>query len=216
MFGGVLLVTAIYVVVNLAYIHVLPMSKLAGEPLAAGAVATAIFGNYGDTTIRVLAILSLLSTINAYTLTSPRILYAMSCDRLFHHGGARVNKGGTPTVTLLISTIAAALFIRFRSFDQLLAALAFFFVANYTMGYISLIVLRRREPNLERPYRAWGYPWTTILVLLGSIAFLVGAVVSDRMSGKRDSLFALIVLAASIPIYFAIRLLSSSNRNQPS
>jgi APA family basic amino acid/polyamine antiporter len=131
----------------------------------------------------------------------------MSCDGLFHHTGARVNKGGTPTTTLLISTAAAALFV-FRSFDQLLAALAFFFVANYTMGYISLIVLRWREPGLPRPYRAWGYPWTTILVLLGSISFLVGAVISDRVSGKRDSLFALVVLAASIPIYFATRLLS--------
>src|SRR5437867_5694934 len=74
MLGGVLLIIAIYVVVNLAYVHVLPMSQLAGEPLAAGAVARAIFGPYGDTTIRVLAILSLLSTINAYTLTAPRIL----------------------------------------------------------------------------------------------------------------------------------------------
>src|SRR5437867_4948025 len=74
MFGGVLLIIAIYVVVNLAYVHVLPMSQLAGEPLAAGAVARVIFGAYGDTTIRVLAILSLLSTINAYTLTAPRIL----------------------------------------------------------------------------------------------------------------------------------------------
>src|SRR5438094_604770 len=110
MFGGVLMVIAIYVVVNLAYIHVLPMSKLAGEPLAAGAVARAIFGTYGDTTIRVLAILSLLSTINAYTLTAPRILYAMSCDELFHHRAPRVNKGGTPTITLLISTVGAALF----------------------------------------------------------------------------------------------------------
>jgi APA family basic amino acid/polyamine antiporter len=210
MFGGVLMVIAIYVIVNLAYVHILPMSKLAGEPLAAGAVAEAIFGKYGDTTIRVLAILSLLSTINAYTLTSPRILYAMSCDRLFHHGGARVNKGGTPTVTLFISTLSAALFIQFRSFDQLLAALAFFFVANYTMGYISLIVLRWREPDRPRPYRAWGYPWTTMLVLLGSIAFLIGAVVNDRVSGRRDSLFALIVLAASIPIYLVIRVLTSS------
>src|SRR5438105_5776542 len=153
MFGGVLLVIAIYVVVNLAYIHVLPMSKLAGEPLAAGAVARAIFGAYGDTTIRVLAILSLLSTINAYTLTAPRILYAMSCDELFHHRASRVNRGGTPTITLLISVLAAVLFIVSAKFTAILAALAFFFVANYSMAYISVIVLRRREPDLPRPYR---------------------------------------------------------------
>jgi APA family basic amino acid/polyamine antiporter len=207
MIGGVVLIIAIYLVVNLAYVFVLPMSQLAGEKFAAGAVAAKIFGVYGDKTIRVLAILSLLSTINAYTLTAPRILYAMSVDELFTHRATKVNKGGTPTVTLLISTVVALLFI-FRSFEQVLAALAFFFVANYTMAYLSVIVLRVREPDLPRPYRAWGYPWITGIVLLGSIAFLVGAVISDR----RDSLFALLILAVSVPIYVIVRLLSSRQR----
>jgi basic amino acid/polyamine antiporter, APA family len=211
MLGGTLLVIAIYVVVNLAYAHVLPMSRLAGEPLAAGAVARAIFGAYGDTTIRVLAILSLLSTINAYVLTAPRILYAMSCDELFHHRAARVNEGGTPTVTLLISTLAAVLFIVSAKFSAILAALAFFFVANYSMGYISVIVLRWREPDLARPYRAWGYPWTTVLVLLGSIAFLTGAVIAD----KKNSLWALLILAASYPLYLIVRLLSPIQNREP-
>lgn len=204
MFGGTLLVIAIYVIVNLAYIHVLPMSKLAGEPLAAGAVARAIFGPYGDTTIRVLAILSLLSTINAYTLTAPRILYAMSCDELFHHRASRVNKGGTPTVTLVISTIVAVLFILSAKFSAMLAALAFFFVANYSMGYISIIVLRRREPDLPRPYRVWGYPWTTLIVLIGSVAFLIGAVIAD----KKNSLWALAILAVSYPLYLIFKLIA--------
>ena len=207
MIGGVLLVIAIYLIVNLAYVYVLPMSQLAGENFAAGAVANRIFGVYGDKTIRVLAILSLLSTINAYTLTAPRILYAMSCDELFSHHATKVNRGGTPTVTLLISTLVAVLFI-FRSFDQVLAALAFFFVANYAMAYISVFVLRVREPDLPRPYRAWGYPWITGIVLLGSIAFLVGAVVSDQ----RHSLFALAILGGSVPIFLVVRLMSSNHR----
>ena len=207
MIGGVLLIIAIYLIVNLAYVYVLPMSQLAGENFAAGAVANKIFGAYGDKTIRLLAILSLLSTINAYTLTAPRILYAMSCDELFSHHATRVNRGGTPTVTLLISTLVAVIFI-FRSFEQVLAALAFFFVANYAMAYISLIVLRVREPDLPRPYRAWGYPWITGIVLLGSIAFLVGSVISDQ----RHSLFALAILAVSVPIYLVVRLLSSRRR----
>jgi APA family basic amino acid/polyamine antiporter len=214
MFGGVLLVIAIYLVVNLAYIYVLPMSRLAGENFAAGAVANQIFGVYGDKTIRALAILSLLSTLNAYTLTSPRILYAMSCDELFVRRAASVNKGGTPTVTLLISTLVAMLFIFFKSFEQVLAALAFFFVANYAMAYLSVIVLRWREPNLPRPYRAWGYPWTTIIVLLGSIAFLIGAVISDRVNQKSDSLFALAILAASVPIYLVVYLMSLRQRKR--
>src|SRR5438045_2104115 len=97
MFGGVLSVIAIYVLVNLALLHVMPLSEIAGEPLAIGKAAGLIFGRYGDAAIRVLAIVSMLSTINAYTLSAPRTLYAMSCDRLFTHHGTRVNKGGTPT-----------------------------------------------------------------------------------------------------------------------
>lgn len=203
MVGGTLLVIAIYVVVNLAYVHVLPMSKLAGEPLAAGAVAREIFGQYGDRTVRLLAIISILSTVNAYTLTSPRILYAMSCDELFHHRATRVNRGGTPTVTLLISTTCAVLFILSGTFNAILAALAFFFVANYSMGYLSVIILRWREPDLPRPYRALGYPWTTLLVLIGSVAFLIGAIIGDR----KNSLVALAILAASYPLYLLVRSL---------
>ena len=118
MIGGTLLVTAIYVVVNLAYIYVLPMSRLAGEPLAAGAVAREIFGQRGDSTVRLLAIISILSTVNAYVLTAPRILYAMSCDQLFHHRATRVNKGGTPTVTLLISTTVRGAFYSQREVQR--------------------------------------------------------------------------------------------------
>ena len=204
MFGGTFLVIVIYLVMNLAYVYVLPMSKLAGEPLAAGAAARVIFGNYGDSTIRVLAILSVLSTVNAYTLTAPRVLYAMSCDELLHHRASRVNKGGTPTVALFISTLCAVLFVLSAKFSAILAALAFFFVANYSMGYLSVIILRWREPELPRPYRVWGYPWTTLLVLFGSITFLVGAMIAD----KKNSLWALAVLAASYPLYLIVRLLS--------
>jgi APA family basic amino acid/polyamine antiporter len=80
------------------------------------------------------------------------------------------------------------------------------------MAYISLIVLRWREPDLPRPYRAWGYPWTTAIVLIGSVIFLAGAVITDRIEHKPDSLYALAILAASIPIYFVMRLASSRMR----
>jgi len=103
-----------------------------------------------------------------------------------------------------LSTIAAVLFIVSGTFNAVLAALAFFFVANYAMAYISVIVLRRREPDLPRPYRVWGYPWTTLIVLLGSVTFLIGAVISD----KRHSLWALLILAASYPLYLIAKVLA--------
>jgi APA family basic amino acid/polyamine antiporter len=208
MFGGVLLVIAIYVLINLALLHVLGIAGIAGEELAVGAAASAIFGRHGDTVIRVLAIVSMLSTINAYTLSAPRTLYAMSCDGLFTHYATKVNKGGTPTMTLFISTTVAVLFVISGTFDQVLAVIAFFFVSYYTLTFISVIVLRRREPKLPRPYRVLGYPWTTLIVIAGSIAFLVGAIVSDIATHKQNSLWALALLAISGPVYLIVKRLS--------
>ena len=204
MFGGVLSVIAIYVLINLALLHLLGLPRIIGDELAVGTAASVIFGAYGDRVIRVLAIISMLSTINAYTLSAPRTLYAMSCDGLFTHHGRAVNKGGTPTITLLIGTVVAVLFIVSGTFNQVLAVVAFFFVSYYTLAFISVIVLRRREPDLPRPYRVWGYPWTTLIVIVGSIAFLAGAVAGDT----KNSLWALGLLAVSLPVYLIARRVS--------
>ncbi|MDQ3174523.1 MAG: APC family permease [Acidobacteriota bacterium] len=205
LFGGVISVIAIYLLVNLALLYVLPISKIAAQDFAAGAAAQVIFGGYGDTVFRLLTIVSMLSAINALHLMATRVLYAMSRDGLFVRKAAHVNVGGTPTIALFVSTTVAVLFIVFgRTFERVITVLAFFFVANYTLSFISVFVLRRREPEKERPYRAWGYPWTTALALLGSVLFLVGAVASDT----RNSVYALILLAASYPVFRVVKLLS--------
>ena len=171
-----------------------------------GAAAEAIFGRYGDRVFRVLTILSMLSAINAYHLMATRVLFAMSRDNLLAKSVTRVNKGGTPTVALFLSTTAAVLFILFgKTFGTVITVLAFFFVANYTLSFISVFVLRRREPERTRPYRAWGYPWTTALALIGSVAFLCGAVASDT----RNSIYALLLLAASYPAFLLTKLLTA-------
>ena len=198
---GVMSIIIIYLLVNVALLYVMPLSEMAGRELAVGHAAQTIFGERGDTVIRALAIVSMLSTINAYHLAAPRILFAMSRDKLFTRHADQVNKGGTPNVALLISALAAALFILSGTFDQVLSVLAFFFVINYAVSFLSVFVLRRREPDTPRPYRAWGYPWTTGLVLLGSIAFLVGAIVSDR----KNSIYALIILALSYPAFLLLK-----------
>jgi amino acid transporter len=101
-----------------------------------------------------------------------------------------------------ISAGIAVLFIVFgQTFERVITILAFFFVANYTLSFISVFVLRRREPDKERPYRAWGYPWTTALALIGSILFLAGAIASDT----RNSVYALLLLAVSYPVFRFVR-----------
>jgi basic amino acid/polyamine antiporter, APA family len=184
--------------VNIALLYVLPISKIAGQEFAAGAAADVIFGRHGNTVFLTLTILSMLSAINAYHLMATRVLFAISRDGLFAKQAATVNEGGTPTLALFTSMAVATLFILFgQTFEEVITVLAFFFVANYTLSFISVFVLRRREPEKERPYRAWGYPWTTALALIGSVLFLVGAVYSDT----RNSVYALLLLAASYPLF---------------
>lgn len=208
LFGGVLLIIGIYLLVNLALVYILPLSRIAGDNLAIGTAAQTVFGKYGETIIRALTIISMLSSINAYHLMATRVLFSMSRDGLCSNKAVRVNEGGTPTIALFVSTSVALLFLLSGTFNKVIAILAFFFVVNYTISFISVFVLRQREPELKRPYRAWGYPWTTVLALFGSMAFLAGAVVTDLQGGTRDSLYALLLLAASYPAYLLLRWLS--------
>ena len=204
LFGGVLTITAIYLLVNLALVYVLPISAIAGKEFAAGEAANAIFGPYGDTIFRCLTIVSMLSGINALHLMATRVIFGMSRDGLFTTKAAVVNDGGTPSVSLWLSALVAVLFIVFgQTFGKVITIVAFFFVANYILSFISLFVLRRREPDTPRPYRAWGHPWTTGLALVGSLLFLAGAIASDT----ENSLYALALLAVSYPVFRVIKKL---------
>lgn len=200
-FGGLLLVGAIYVLLNIGFAAVVPLPTLAGKNLAAGTVAQHLFGYHGDTVMRSIMVLALMSAVNSNVLMAPRVLFAMASDRLFWRGAAQVNRGGTPDVALLISTLIATLFIISGTFEQVIAKLAFFFVANYTLSFASLFVLRAREPAAERPYRAWGHPFTTGLALVASVVFLVAATFSD----PGNSAWAIGLLVLSYPLYLIAR-----------
>jgi APA family basic amino acid/polyamine antiporter len=163
-------------------------------------VADRIFGALGDPIIRSIMVISMLSCLNANQLFCSRTLYAMSCDGLFFRRAAKVNAGGTPAFSLLLSTIVGVLFV-LGSFERVIAMLSFFFVANYTLTYTSLFVLRKRAPEMERPYRAWGYPWTTGIALLGSVLFLIGSIATDRENAP----LALLMLVLSYPVYRALK-----------
>ena len=202
LFGGVLTITAIYLLVNVALLYVLPVSAIAGKEFAAGEAANVIFGGRGDAIFRVLTIVSMLSGINALHLMATRVIFGMSRDGLFTTKVAKVNDGGTPSVSLWLSAVVALLFIIFAgTAGKVITIVSFFFVANYVLSFISLFVLRRREPEKPRPYRAWGYPWTTGLALIGSVLFLAGVVAGDTW----NSVYALLLLAVSYPVFRLIK-----------
>ncbi len=198
----------IYLLINAAVLYVLPMKEIAGNDFSLGLAAQRVFGHYGDTVFRSIMVVALFSSINALHLMGARVIYAMSRDGLFFRQVTRINRGGTPTVALFLSAVVGVIFA-VGKFERVIAMLAFFFVTNYMLSFISLFILRARHPEMPRPYRAWGYPWTTALALLGSVGFLIEAVREDRA----NSILTLIALACSYPVYRVLKSISSKEAN---
>lgn len=223
-FGSVFSIMGIYLLLNAAVLYVLPMSEIAGNKFALGAAANRIFGHLGDPVIRLIMIISLLSCINACQMFAARTLFAMSSDGLFFAQATRVNRGGTPVTSLFLSTLVGIVFI-LGSFERVIAMLSFFFVANYTLSYASLFLLRRREPDAPRPYRAWGYPWTSALALLASAVFLISSLALDFKTAVLQGqwwpppapMLAFIILLLSYPLFrimkWASRAASAATQN---
>jgi APA family basic amino acid/polyamine antiporter len=201
MISAVILVTAIYLLINAALLYVLPVERLAASELPVADIAEVTFGPHGKTVMTVFAIVSLLSILNSNLLSGPRIIFAMARDGLLFKKAADLNEGGTPAIALVISIICGVPLILLGSFETLLAINPFTFILLYLSGFAALIVLRRREPELERPFRAWGYPWTTIIVMIGSAAFLIGAVLGDTM----NAFYAVVLIAVSYPLYLVAK-----------
>jgi APA family basic amino acid/polyamine antiporter len=201
-FGSVFSIIGIYLLLNLIALYVLPMSEIAGNNFVLGTVADRVFGSLGDPIIRSIMVVSMLSCLNANQLFCTRTLYAMSCDGLFFRRATQVNAGGTPTISLFLSTVVGVLFVLIsflsaNAFERVIAMLSFFFVANYTLSYFSLFALRKREPQMARPYRAWGYPWSTGIALGASVLFLIGSIVTDQ----KNAPLALSMLVLSYPVF---------------
>jgi basic amino acid/polyamine antiporter, APA family len=197
MFGVVFSCVAIFLLVNAALFRILPMAQLAGSKLPAADAARVVFGSDGKNLILLISMIAVISTINASLLIAPRILFGMSRDALFPRWAKSVNEGGTPTVGLILSAFASIALVLSGSFETLIAIASVLFVAVYMSGFAALLVLRKFQPDLPRPYKAWCYPWSTLAVLLASGAFLAGSVIGDL----KHSLFTLILIVLSYPLY---------------
>ena len=182
MIGGVASVIVVYLLVNVALLTVLPLGDLARSTLPAADAAQILLGRRGREIITILSIVSLPPMLNAILMIGTRILFAMGRDGLLWRRAASVTAGGTPAAAMLATTLVALALIATGTFQRLVAVVAFFLAANYVVCCLALIVLRRREPDRARPFRAWGYPWSAGIVLGGAAAFLVGAALGDTVN----------------------------------
>jgi len=201
LYSGVLLVMSIYVLVNAAFFHVLPIETLAKSNLAAADVAKILFGDNGAVIVTVISIFSLISILNAFMMIPPRILYGLSRDGFFIEQGTQVNKGGTPIVALLVSSFVSLFLICIGSFEVLFSFAAFISIIVWGLAYFSLLKLRTSEPNLPRPYRSFWYPWTTVIAIIASFALLLGFIYSD----PKSFIIIIGITIVSYPLFLVLR-----------
>ena len=194
---GVALVIALYMLLNLALVKSTGLAALAGSDLAlARALELATFPAAGNMIV-IAAILILLSHQNLEYMGGPRILHALAVDGLAMRRAQKIGKGGNPIYAIVITWLLAVGLILIGGFEFLLVLCVFFFVPIYLAMIVGVLILRRREPDSERPYRAWGHPYSTFVCLIGwTIVTLFQAYVE-----RETALYAVAMLAVSWPVY---------------
>ena len=194
---GMVVVVVLYMLLNLALVKSVGLSSLVGSDLAlAHALELAVHPAAG-TVVVAAAILILLSHQNLEYMSGPRILQALAVDGFLAQRAQDVGKGGNPVFAVLITWLVSVGLILIGGFEFLLLLSVFFFVPLYLALIAGIFILRKREPDAERPYRAWGHPYSTILCLVAwTIITLFQAYVE-----RETAVYALIMVAVSWPVY---------------
>jgi APA family basic amino acid/polyamine antiporter len=196
---GLVACVAIYVLANVAYLHVLQIPEIAASDHVGATAAERTLGPLGGKVVSVVILISIIGTLNGCFLTIPRIYFAQARDGLFFRKFAEVHPvHKTPGFAILAQAPWAAVLVISGSYESLLDYAMYAIWLSYFLMVAGVVVLRIRKPDLPRPYRMWGYPVTVILFLAVTFWFLA------NMTLRRPvpSLAALLLIAAGIPVYF--------------
>jgi APA family basic amino acid/polyamine antiporter len=194
---GVIVVIILYVFLAAALAWKVPLEKLAGNELALASALEMVVSPLASTIVLVAAIIMTLAHQNILYMSTPRILQAMAVDGLAVKRAGEVSRGGNPVFAVLISWGLSVGLIVIGGFEFLLHLTVFFHLIVYVLLIAGVFILRKRQPDTDRPYRAWGHPWSTLICLLGWIFFTFFQTVAEI----ETALYAAIMLAISWPVY---------------
>lgn len=172
--GGMLLVSALYLAANAAYFYVLPLDRIQTSEHVASDVVQEFMGARGARWLTLMMMVSAFATLNGSILTGARVPYAMARDGIFFARAQEISpRFRTPGFALLLQGVLAAVLALTGTFEDLFSFFVFASWLFYSLTTVSVFALRRREPDLERPYRAWGYPWVPgLFVVIASLLML--------------------------------------------
>lgn len=197
--AGTLTVMAIYLLTNLAYFYVLPASAVAANDRVAAEMMRRILGSGGAGAVSIAAMVSIFAALNGSILSGSRVPYAMAHDRYFFAGLSRVHPvHHTPSVSILVLSGWAALLVFSGRYEQLFTYVIFASWILYGMTAAAVLVLRRKRPELGRPYRTIGYPIVPVLFVLGAFSVILSALIHS----PRESMMGIVLILAGLPFYF--------------
>ena len=200
LFLGTLIVTIIYVTTNLMYISVLPVNELAfaKDNRIALSVSNEIFGSSGTIILALLIMVSTFGCNNGLILAGARVYYTMAQDKLFFAKTGRLNKNAVPEYALWIQCLVACILCLSGKYGDLLDMVSFVVVLFYVLTILGIFILRKKRPDAERPYKAFGYPVLPAIYILMGVAFCL-LLIKYKPQYTWPGLFIVLI---GIPLYF--------------
>lgn len=200
LFFGTLIVSLIYITINLMYLNALSLEQIAypeGDRVAVAA-STAVFGNAGAIVIAVMIMISTFGCNNGLILAGARVYYTMAQDGLFFKQAGHLNKNAVPQWALWAQAIVASILCLSGGYNDLLDMIAFVVVLFYVLTIIGIFVLRKRKPDLDRPYKAFAYPFLPALYIVLGIIFCIFLLIFK----PAYTMWGLGIVLAGIPVYY--------------
>jgi len=198
LFYGTLIVISVYVLINVAYLYVLPIEEMKNYPLVASAAAEKIFGGIGASIIAIAVVISTFGALNGSILATARVQFAMARTKLFFVSLGKIHpKFATPHVSLVVQGLWSSVLVLSGSFDTITDYVIFASWLFYMLGAFGVFVLRKKMPDAKRPYKVWGYPYTPAIFVIFSFLFLINSIVSDT----QNAAMGLILISLGLPVY---------------
>jgi len=207
-------ILVIYLLLNVAYIYLVPLPEMAKSPLIAATAAGRIplLGPYAGAVISAVVVVSCFGTLHGSMMTGPRIFFAMADRGLFFQGIARVSpRYRSPSVAIWLATVLGVVYVLLNDFQQLAEKFILGIWPFYALAVGAVFVLRRTRPDLPRPYKTWGYPVVPMLFLLASVGMVLNALWTD----PANTGFTFAIILAGIPVYLVWRVWSDRKKVAP-
>ncbi|TET73602.1 MAG: amino acid permease [Candidatus Aminicenantes bacterium] len=196
---GTLGITFLYVLVNYIYLYALPLKETIGVVRIAEKATGALFGSSTGTLISALVIVSVFGALNGSILVGPRVYFAMAKDGLFFQKVAHVHpRFRTPGFSILIQAVWASLLTLLGTFEQILTFAMFIAIAFWIAATAAVFTLRKKRPDLPRPYKTWGYPVVPAIFIIASTGILLNTLIEKPV----EALAGILLTALGIPAYF--------------